>query len=279
MQAYELKEHPNEKLEGFKDTEYIIHTYNDNTPSNVEQKTFYWTIWTTLMLQKNTDYYVEIDCPNIDSYDYKLIALEYIDREKVINVLNQLMFNINQFMTNTDYGYKMVYKAIDDAIAKHCVIGIGISASLGAGLYMSGAAQIVVDAHGNIGLQLAVGPGAEAGGSADVTIYSVFYPGMDSINDVEGFGMEVGGSIGEAFIASVSVLLAGEGDDLHPVGIMGGLGIGGEVTFLEGHIAMSGTFPTIYLGNLATYSWDKIYENWGYVYTAWEMLYSLWNKG
>lgn len=95
MQAYELKEHPNEKLEGFKDTEYIIHTYNDNTPSNVEQKTFYWTIWATLMFQKNTDYYVEIDCPNIDSYDYKLIALEYIDRETVINALNQLMFNIN----------------------------------------------------------------------------------------------------------------------------------------------------------------------------------------
>lgn len=182
-------------------------------------------------------------------------------------------------MTNIDYGYKMVHKAIDDAIVYHCVTGIGISASLGADLYISGAAQIVIDAHGDVGLQLAVGPGAQAGASAKVTIYTAIYLGLDNISDVEGFGVEVGGSIGEAFIASASILCSGEGDDLQPVGGMLGVGVGGQPTFLEGHMVMSATFPTIRLGNLITYSWDKIYENWYIIYTAWEKLYSLRNKG
>ena len=34
----------------------------------------YWSIWSDLVLEKETDYYVEIDCPNMDYFEYKLIG-------------------------------------------------------------------------------------------------------------------------------------------------------------------------------------------------------------
>ena len=49
---------------------------------------------------------------------------------------------------------------------------------------------------------------------------------------------------------------------------------GGELTFAEGHIAMSQTLPTVKLGNVLAYRWDNIYNNWDTIYSAWNALHS-----
>jgi len=268
--AGELSEHKNEKLEGFKDTILCITT--DGSPNHMED--FYWTTWVTLLLDAGKDYYVEIDCPNVGTYDYKLICSQYFNKKTVIEEINQLMCNINAFMSNSDLAISTLKQAMEDAIKINGVVAIGISGSLGSGLYMSTAGQIVVDMHGNIGLQLAYGAGGEIGASAKGTGYVAVYPRTKDISDIEGFGTEIGGSFGQIFVGSLAALFSGEGDDMKPAGFMAGVGIGVEGIIAEGHIAMSDTLPTVKLGNIITYRWDNIYNNWNTIYSAWNALYS-----
>lgn len=54
--AYDFMNHEGEEREGFC------------------EKTEYWTIWVDLVLMRKKNYYVEIDCPNVDSFKYKLIV-------------------------------------------------------------------------------------------------------------------------------------------------------------------------------------------------------------
>lgn len=271
--AGELSEHRNEKLEGFKDTILCITT--DGSPNHMED--FYWTTWVTLLLDAGKDYYVEIDCPNVGTYDYKLICSQYFNKKTVIEEINRLMCNINAFMSNSELAISTLKQAMEDAIKLNCVVAIGISGSLGSSLYLSSAGQLVVDMHGNIGLQLAYGAGMEMGASADVTAYIAVYPGAESIYTIEGFGTEVGGSFGELLIGSFATLYSGEGDDITFAGVLGGIGIGGEATLVEGHIALSHTLPTVRLGNIVTNRWDNIFNNWNMIYSAWDALYSQFN--
>lgn len=59
-----------------------------------------------------------------------------------------------------------------------------------------------------------------------------------------------------------------------PAGFMVGIGIGGEGSVLEGHTAISNTFPTVRLGNFQTLKRDIIYGRWKVIYSAWKGLYS-----
>ena len=195
----------------------------------------------------------------------------------MLEEINRLMCNINAFMSNSDLAISTLKQAMEDAIKLNCVVAIGISGSLGSSLYLSAAGQLVVDMHGNIGLQLAYGAGGEMGASADVTAYIAVYPGAESISTIEGFGTEVGGSFGELLIGSFATLYSGEGDDMTFAGVLGGIGIGGEATFVEGHIALSHTLPTVRLGNIVTNRWDNIFNNWNMIYSAWDALYSQFN--
>jgi len=192
----------------------------------------------------------------------------------IIERLNQLFEDIDTFMEEMDSDFSRIYQAIDDAIQINGAVAIGIAGSAGAGGYISGAAQLIVDLHGNIGLQFAVGTGIEAGASADATVYAAVYPGMEDIFGVEEFGVEMGGSIGQAIVGSASLLLSGEGNDMKPAGVLVGLGIGGVATFLEGHVAMGYTFPTVKLGNVYTNNWGNVYDNWKVIYQAWNRMYA-----
>lgn len=272
--AHELCEHKNEYLEGFKDSETIIHISTDSSPSYVENNFFYWTIWATMELDMNIDYYIEIDCPNIYTFNYKLIVLDYIETN--LEKLNRVMCEIDAFMKNTDSTISKIHQAVSDATAIDGVVAIGISGSAGGGAYISGAGQLVIDLHGNIGLQIVPGAGVEAGASADATAYVAIYPGIADISELEGFATEIGGSFGEGFIFSAAALFSGEGNDIEPAGFMLGAGVGAEGFLAEGHVAMSNTFPTIRLGNIFTGKWDKIFRQWDIIYSLWDKLYSPW---
>ncbi|GEM_PF-3534035 len=272
--AYELVEHNGINLEGFQGTEIIINVTKDGYAGGSQVKTFYWTMWVTMLLEKDEDYYVEIDCPNINSYNYKLICRQPYDRKTLAKEVNELMCNIHTFMSDADNAVERIYQAIDEAIKINGAVAIGISGSVGGGLYLSGSAQIIMDLHGEVGLQISIGTGGETGGSADVTIYVALYPGLEDLSVLEGFGTEIGGSIGELLIGSFSALTSGEGNDTEFVGFLIGAGVGGELTFAEGHIAISNTFPTVRLGNIYTVGWDVMFSNWNSIYSAWNTLYS-----
>lgn len=187
--------------------------------------------------------------------------------------LDDLMDFLNNFMKDFKNKYDEIVQAVQDAITINGVVAIGISGSIGAGGYLCGSVQLVVDMNGNIGLQFAGGAGAQAGASADGTAYVAVYPGMENISDAEGFGTDVGGSIGEGFVGSAGILSAGEGNEMEPVGGYAGIGIGGEATVLEGHVSMSETAPTIPLGNIYTNNVDTITNAWNLSYNAWKYIY------
>ena len=116
------------------------------------------------------------------------------------------------------------------------------------------------DFHGNVGIQASYGVGGEMGTSADISAALSIYPGVDSIYDLEGFGVETEGSGGPLLISSLALLLAGEGDEIDFAGIMAGVGIRTPTKFGEFHVTMSNTFPTISLGNIYTNNWNFIYR-------------------
>lgn len=187
--------------------------------------------------------------------------------------LDKLMESVNNYMNDFESKYDDIIQAIQDATEIDGVVAIGLSGSLGAGAYLCGSVQLVIDMNGNIGLQSSGGTGVEAGASADGTAYVAVYPGMESIYEVEGFGTDIGVSFGEELIASAGLLSAGEGNDMKPVGGYAGIGIGGEGTVAEGHVSMSQTFPTIPLGNIYTNNIDAITSTWNITYNAWEAIY------
>ncbi len=113
----------------------------------------------------------------------------------------------------------------------------------------------------------------QTGASADGTAYVAVYPGMESINDAEGFDTDIGGSIGEGFVGSAGILSAGEGNEMEPVGGYAEIGIGGEATALERNVSMSETAPTIPLGNIYTNNVDTITNAWNLSYNAWKYIY------
>lgn len=191
--------------------------------------------------------------------------------------IDEVMDSVNDFMNNFDYHYHQIVKAMQDAALMDCVVALGISGSAGTGGYVSFAAQFVIDGNGNMGIQIVPGAGIEAGSSADATLYAAVYPGTENIYDLEGFGMEVGGSGGEGFVGSGALLFAGEGDDMELVGGSIGAGIGGEATVAEGHIAMSQAFPTIPLGNVYTNRVDIIMGEWNMIYKKWKYVNNIIN--
>lgn len=195
------------------------------------------------------------------------------DDGNFIEKLDKLMESVNNYMNDFESKYDDIIQAIQDANEIDGVVAIGLSGSLGAGAYLCGSVQLVVDMNGNIGLQFSGGAGGEVGASADGTAYVAVYPGMESIYEVEGFGTDIGGSFGEGLIGSAGLLSAGEGNDMKPVGGYAGIGIGGEGTVAEGHVSMSQTFPTIPLGNIYTNNIDAITNTWNITYNAWETIY------
>lgn len=131
-----------------------------------------------------------------------------------------------------------------------CVLGA--SASFGAGLYGSVGAQKVIDPvkiltdpmHA-VGYQVVGGAGAEAGASADGSVYfGIYY--ADDIAWTEGFGTEIGGSGGEGVILGGGLWIAGEADEENKYGAFISLGLGGEGVLAEGHTSMGETSPTFY---------------------------------
>lgn len=187
-----------------------------------------------------------------------------------IDQIDEAMDSVNDFMYKFDYHYYKIVNAIQDAALMDSVVAFGISGSIGTGAYGSIAAQFVVDGDGNIGIQIVPGTGIEAGSSADASLYAAVYPGTETIYDLEGFGVEVGGSGGEGGIVSGALLFSGEGDETELAGVSAGIGLGGEATVGEGHISMSETLPTIPLGNVYTNSVDIITGQWSIIYKGWK---------
>lgn len=179
---------------------------------------------------------------------------------------------INNVINHISSLSETIHQAIQDASDLDAVVAIGLSGSIGGGGYLGGAIQLVIDMDGNVGIQFSGGAGSEAGLSADGTAYVAVYPRKKNITDIEGFGIETGGSLGEGFVGSASLLLDGEGDQVSPSGFLIGLGLGGEGTIGEGHVAMSETFPTLKLGNVLTRPIDKLVCDWNIIYKAWKFI-------
>ncbi len=278
--VYKMISDQTQKMESIKNTLNQMLVYHD-VVSTLK------TVITDLNAEQN---YVKKLCNTLE-----LIVLYYEKTESVIssnhsderqsknNTVNQentvwdqldkLMDSANHYMQDFRDRYNEIVQAAQDAIAINGVVAIGISSSIGAGGYLCGSVQLVVDMNGNVGLQFSGGAGAEAGASADGTVYAAVYPGMKNISETEGFGTDMGGSFGEAFVGSAGILSAGEGNDMKPVGGYVGVGIGGEGTVAEGHVSMSETLPTIPLGNIYTNKMDSITNTWNMAYNAWEYLY------
>ena len=217
------------------------------------------------------DYYIEIDCPGIQIFNYKLVL-----RQRDITLadrINEVMCGIDADMADEDKAKALAYQAREEALRLRAVVGIGLTAGISAGFTMSGAVQLVIDFHGNVGIQASYGVGEEMGTSADISAAVSVYPGVDSIYDLEGFGVEIGGSGGPLLIGSVALLLAGEGDEIDLAGFMAGVGVRTPTKPGELHVTMSNTFPTISLGNIFTSDWDFIYRQWKKIFDEWEEYY------
>lgn len=193
-------------------------------------------------------------------------SVNWLDKaDKYIDSINDVVQQISSLSSK-------IQQAIQDATDLNAVVAIGLSGSVGGGGYLGGSVQIVVDMNGNVGLQFCGGTGVEAGVSADATAYAAVYPGKENITDIEGFGAETGGSLGEGFVGSASLLLEGEGNNMSPSGFLIGMGIGGEGSVAEGHAAISETLPTIKLGNILTRPVDCLIDDWNIVYKAWKLI-------
>ena len=141
----------------------------------------------------------------------------------------------------------------------------GISGSAGQDLYFGGGGQIVLDpvkvitdpAH-SLGFQAVGGAGGIVSvgpGEAKATIYlGGFY--ADDIDNLEGFGTEIGGSGGEVIVPGGGVWISGEEGEEHKYGVYVSLGANVTPSVAEGHITISetsGTFyPVEYIYNMIT---------------------------
>lgn len=260
-----------ERVEEFKDEKPTFVVSDNSSLSNGRPMEFYWTLWAEFRLEKNTDYYIEIDCPGIQIFNYKLVL-----RQRDITLadrINEVMCGIDADMADEDKAKALAYQAREEALRLRAVVGIGLTAGISAGFTMSGAVQLVIDFHGNVGIQASYGVGEEMGTSADISAAVSVYPGVDSIYDLEGFGVEIGGSGGPLLIGSVALLLAGEGDEIDLAGFMAGVGVRTPTKPGELHVTMSNTFPTISLGNIFTSDWDFIYRQWKKIFDEWEEYY------
>lgn len=72
--AYEFLEHKNDGRMGtYTSNVVMVESSIEGEYLLVPQKA-YWSIWVNLVLNANTDYYVEIDCPSHDKFSYKLVG-------------------------------------------------------------------------------------------------------------------------------------------------------------------------------------------------------------
>lgn len=80
------------------------------------------------------------------------------------------------------------------------------------------------------------------GASGNVSVYGGGYV-APSVYDIEGFGIEEGGTGGEGMIVGGGLWQAcdQEGNPLY-YGLYGSVGIGGEGTIVSGHVNMSETY-------------------------------------
>lgn len=129
---------------------------------------------------------------------------------------------------------------------------IGLGGAIDTNAQVNGSAQLALDQDGNFNGTLtggaALAPGAECGGSLVIG----FYPGMDSVDDVKGYGVNIGGSVGAGVVGGIDIVFAGEGNDLQPVGFTVSIGVGEA---LEAHTGMS------YTGGSDSYNIYDVVDN------------------
>ncbi len=66
--AYEIKEHRNDYRDGMVRAT-IRGSSNDSSVRYIED---YWKYWVDIVINAGKDYYIEVDCPNIEMFEYKL---------------------------------------------------------------------------------------------------------------------------------------------------------------------------------------------------------------
>lgn len=121
------------------------------------------------------------------------------------------------------------------------VVTVGGAAGIGAELNLGGSGQVAVDTSGNVEGQGTVSTGMLIGAEGNAAVVVSVYPGMESVADSEGLGVNIGISGGYLGWGGVDIIFAGEGADFQLVGfaILLGLGAGGGF-----HINMSNTMET-----------------------------------
>ncbi len=119
-----------------------------------------------------------------------------------------------------------------------CVVVVGGTAGIGALLKLGVSGQVAVDASGEAEWQGSVGTGASTGAEGHFGGFISVFPGMESVADSEGFGVNLGVSGGYFFWGGLDLVFAGEGADMRLVGfsILFGGGAGAEA-----HVSMSQT--------------------------------------
>ena len=120
----------------------------------------------------------------------------------------------------------------------NCVVTVGGAAGIGAELNLGVSGQVAFDMAGNVEGQGTVSTGMLIGAEGNVAGVVSVYPGMESVADSEGFGVNIGISGGYLGWGGVDIIFAGEGADMRLVGFAILLGLGGGGGF---HINMSNT--------------------------------------
>lgn len=132
------------------------------------------------------------------------------------------------------------------------VVTAGFSGGIGAGGKLAGSTQFAFDTRGNTQAQLSGGAGISTGEGLGMTGVIAIYPGLEDVSATEGFSTVAGVSAGLGWFGGIDIILSGEGNDIHPVGIAIMIG-GGEG--LEGHIYMTET-----IGAKPFNIYDAIYD-------------------
>lgn len=181
---------------------------------------------------------------------------EEYDIKKILEIpMNEI--NEQEKASNNDNESNNTDK--NDDSDKDIPIGVlGLSGSIGAGAYMSGSVQVVWDLNGNIALQVSGGTGAEIGQSGNGSIFLGVYKAQ-AISELNGYGLEEGGTIGEGLIIGGGAWQACDdnGDVKHNGGYIS-VGLGEEGTLASGHVTMSNTW-TVCSGNIFEW-WNSLGE-------------------
>ena len=181
---------------------------------------------------------------------------EEYDIKKILEIpMNEI--NEQEKASNNDNESNNTNKNADSE--KDIPIGVlGLSGSIGAGAYMSGSVQVVWDLNGNIALQVSGGTGAEIGQSGNGSIFFGVYKAQ-AISELNGYGLEEGGTIGEGLIIGGGAWQACDdnGDVKHNGGYIS-VGLGEEGTLASGHVTMSNTW-TVCSGNIFEW-WNSLWE-------------------